>query len=86
VGEDRIQSPDVVARSVVVLMVDKERHGELLYSQEGKFLEMEKGEKGFHTFMEKTVQVIMVERTQEAEWGQTGSTEEAAQGASITAG
>jgi len=67
-------------------MVDKERHGELVYSQEGKFLEMEKGERGVHAFLEKTVQVIMVEKTQEAAWGRTESTDEGAQGTSITAG
>ena len=82
---ERVQSPDVVARSVVVLMANKERHGELVFSQEGKFLELEIGKSGLHAFLEKTVQVMRIEKTQEVEWQQTGSTEGGAQGTSITA-
>ncbi|KAI4666957.1 uncharacterized protein J4E88_010378 [Alternaria novae-zelandiae] len=47
-GDSNVQSADVVARSVGVLMADKERHGELVYSALGKFVEMEYGEAGFH--------------------------------------
>jgi hypothetical protein len=43
-----VQSADVVARSVGVLMADKERHGELVYSAVGNFVEMENGEAGYH--------------------------------------
>ncbi|OCK84199.1 NAD(P)-binding protein [Lepidopterella palustris CBS 459.81] len=38
---NKVQSPDIVARSVVVLMADKSRHGQLIYSAEGKFKEMD---------------------------------------------
>lgn len=36
-GEGNYQSPDVVARSVAVLMADGKRHGELIYSDRGYF-------------------------------------------------
>lgn len=35
------QGPEVVARSVVLLMVDKERRGQVLYSVRGKYKEMD---------------------------------------------
>ncbi|RMZ71893.1 short-chain dehydrogenase reductase sdr [Pyrenophora seminiperda CCB06] len=60
VGEDGLQSPDVVACSAVLLMADKERHGELVYSQKGKFMEMEQGERGFHAFLAKPAQIIKI--------------------------
>lgn len=35
------QTPDVVARSVALLMADGGRHGQLIYSVQGKFSEIE---------------------------------------------
>jgi hypothetical protein len=32
-------------------MADGERHGQLVYSECGKFMDLENGEKGFHAFM-----------------------------------
>lgn len=40
------QSPDVVARSVVLLFVDVERNGDLIYSWEGKYKEINNVEGG----------------------------------------
>ena len=48
IGEGNCQSADVPARSATVLMADKRRHGELVYSERGHFTEMENGEKGYH--------------------------------------
>ncbi|KAE8845479.1 hypothetical protein HRS9139_00046 [Pyrenophora teres f. teres] len=39
---DKVQSPDVIGRSAVLLMLDKERHGDMLFGQDGKFLDLEK--------------------------------------------
>jgi hypothetical protein len=50
-GEGNYQSPDVVARSVVLLMANGKRCGELVHSDRGKYTEMENGEKGFHTLV-----------------------------------
>jgi hypothetical protein len=50
-GEGNCQSADVVARSVVFLMVGRQRHGELVYSDRGMYTEMENGERGFHTLV-----------------------------------
>ncbi|KAF1361335.1 NAD(P)-binding protein, partial [Lizonia empirigonia] len=55
---DKVQSADVPARSVTVLMADKKRHGELVYSECGHFLELENGEKGYHHL---TAQMLGVE-------------------------
>jgi hypothetical protein len=52
-GEDNYQSADVVGRSVTLLMADQKRHGELIYSECGKFRDMESGEKGFHALTKK---------------------------------
>jgi hypothetical protein len=47
-GTNSYQSPDVVARSVTLLMADTQRHGHLVYSECGRFKELENGDKGFH--------------------------------------
>ncbi|KAG9195224.1 hypothetical protein G6011_00344 [Alternaria panax] len=52
-GEAGLQSTDVVARSVALLMADKGRHGELIYSAAGRFLETENGKAGHHAFMQQ---------------------------------
>ncbi|KAF2265986.1 NAD(P)-binding protein [Lojkania enalia] len=46
VGKENVQSPDVPARSVIALMADKNRHGQMIYSQNGKFWDIENGENG----------------------------------------
>jgi hypothetical protein len=56
-GESNYQSADVVGRSVTLLMADDERHGELIYSECGKFWDMENGEKGFHALTKKMLEV-----------------------------
>jgi NAD(P)-dependent dehydrogenase (short-subunit alcohol dehydrogenase family) len=50
-GEGNCQSADVVARSVVLLMSDGKRHGEMVYSKRGNYTEMENGDKGFHALV-----------------------------------
>ncbi|KAF2659552.1 NAD(P)-binding protein [Lophiostoma macrostomum CBS 122681] len=46
-GPGAYQTPDVVARSVVLLMADKQRHGQMVYSNKGSYYEIEDGERGF---------------------------------------
>lgn len=48
-GQDAIQSPDVVARSVVNLMANN-HHGEFIYSDRGKFWDIESGENALHSW------------------------------------
>lgn len=48
IGEGNYQSADVPARSVTLLMADKQRHGELVYSDCGRFVELENGVSGYH--------------------------------------
>jgi hypothetical protein len=50
-GATNYQSADVAARSAVVCMADGERHGQLVYSECGKFMDLENGERGFHKWM-----------------------------------
>ncbi|KAH7128526.1 hypothetical protein B0J11DRAFT_603834 [Dendryphion nanum] len=50
---DTVQTPDVVARSVLVLMADKERHGQMIYSDRGRFTDIESGEDGLLGFTRK---------------------------------
>jgi hypothetical protein len=45
------QSADVVAQSVVLLMADGKRHGELVHSDMGVYTEMENGKGGFHALV-----------------------------------
>jgi NAD(P)-dependent dehydrogenase (short-subunit alcohol dehydrogenase family) len=47
-GEGNYQSADVVGRSVTLLMADDKRHGELVYSERGHYMDLENGEKGYH--------------------------------------
>ncbi|KAK7549945.1 putative short-chain dehydrogenase [Phyllosticta citricarpa] len=39
----RFQGSEVVARSAVLLMADQSRHGQLIYSEEGRYFEVEEG-------------------------------------------
>ena len=50
IGEAEFQSSDVPARSAVLLMADGKRHGEMVFSEKGKFVELENGEAGYHGF------------------------------------
>lgn len=56
-GEGNFQSADVVARSVTLLMADEARHGELIYSDRGNYIELENGEKGFHAMTKRMLGV-----------------------------
>ncbi|KAF2017983.1 NAD(P)-binding protein [Aaosphaeria arxii CBS 175.79] len=51
-GEGNFQTPDVVARSVLKLFADEERHGQMVYSCKGQFWDIEGGENGLvrHNF------------------------------------
>ncbi|KAJ4308855.1 hypothetical protein N0V94_009185, partial [Neodidymelliopsis sp. IMI 364377] len=57
IGEANYQFADVPARSVALLMADETRHGELIYSEVGKFKEIEHGEEGLLAFSKKTLGV-----------------------------
>ncbi|KAF1938703.1 NAD(P)-binding protein [Clathrospora elynae] len=57
IGQEKFQSADVVARSVVILMADKERHGELIHSERGRFMDLENGEKGYNAFTKKMLEM-----------------------------
>ena len=50
IGEAEFQSSDVPARSAVLLMADGKRHGEMVFSEKGKLVELENGEAGYHGF------------------------------------
>jgi hypothetical protein len=52
IGEAEFQSPDVPARSAVLLMTDGKRHGEMVFSEKGRFLECENGKAGYLGFAE----------------------------------
>jgi hypothetical protein len=65
-GKGNYQSADVVARSAVLLMADRKRHGELVHSDRGNYTEMENGEKGFHTLVKAMFGVGPREETVEA--------------------
>jgi hypothetical protein len=56
-GPDSYQAPDVAARSVTLLMADAKRHGELVYSECGRFRELENGECGFNHGMARMLGV-----------------------------
>ncbi|ORY11030.1 hypothetical protein BCR34DRAFT_484745 [Clohesyomyces aquaticus] len=55
IGESLFQSADVVARSAILLMADKNRHGEMLYSDRGKYWDIEKGEAGLNAYATRMV-------------------------------
>lgn len=48
-----VQSPEAVARSVVLLFADESRHGEVIYSSEGKFKEVNKADGGLLSMTER---------------------------------
>jgi hypothetical protein len=54
IGRDNIQSPDVVARSVLNLMAGK-AHGEFVYSDRGKFWDLENGPNGLNSYATKMI-------------------------------
>ena len=37
------QGPEIVARSAALLMADQSRHGQLIYSEEGRYMEIDEG-------------------------------------------
>lgn len=41
-----VQTPEAVAQSVVLLFADENRHGEVIYSSQGKFREINKADRG----------------------------------------
>lgn len=57
IGEGNYQSADVPARSVTLLMADTKRHGELVYSDRGHFMDLENGQNGFHHLTAKMLGV-----------------------------
>jgi hypothetical protein len=63
-GEGNYQSSDVVGWSVTLLMADKGRHGELIYSERGKFKDLENGERGFHAVTKDVLNVAGDEELQ----------------------
>jgi len=52
-GEGKYQSADVAGRSATILMADSTRHGELVYSECGRFMDLENGEKGYHALTKR---------------------------------
>lgn len=65
IGEGKYQSADVPARSVTVLMADKSRHGELVYSECGEFMDLENGPKGYHALTARMLGVEAEENLEE---------------------
>lgn len=63
IGERNYQSADVPARSVTLLMADPNRHGELVYSDRGHFMDLENGENGYHHLTAKMLGVEGEDRT-----------------------
>ncbi|KAH7371148.1 hypothetical protein BKA66DRAFT_444323 [Pyrenochaeta sp. MPI-SDFR-AT-0127] len=64
-GEGNYQSADVVGRSVAILMADKQRHGELIHSEVGKFRDLENGPKGYHALTKTMLDVPQSEELSE---------------------
>lgn len=54
VGREAVQSPDVVARSVINLMAGK-AHGEFIFSDRGKFWDLENGPRGLNAYAMKMI-------------------------------
>ncbi|KAF2996913.1 hypothetical protein E8E13_005896 [Curvularia kusanoi] len=50
IGKDNFQSADVPAQSVVLLMADSKKHGELVFSERGRFMDLENGKTGYQEF------------------------------------
>jgi hypothetical protein len=50
---DAAQPADAVARSVALLMADKQRNGECVYSEKGKYWDVENGENGLHEMLKR---------------------------------
>lgn len=48
-----VQSPEAVAQSVVLLFADEGRHGEVIYSSQGRFKEMNNADGGLLSMTEK---------------------------------
>lgn len=46
-------------------MADQQRHGELIYSDRGKFLDLENGEKGYHALTKRMLSVDQSEEMTE---------------------
>ncbi|KAF2639663.1 NAD(P)-binding protein [Massarina eburnea CBS 473.64] len=59
-GVNSIQTPDVAARSAVVCMADAKRNGECVYSEMGKFFELENGVVGMHARIAEMVNLESV--------------------------
>jgi len=59
VGREAVQSPDVVARSVLNLMASK-AHGEFIYSDRGKFWDLENGPRGLNAYAKNMIGDVYV--------------------------
>jgi hypothetical protein len=62
------QSADVVAQSVVLLMADGKRHGELVHSDMGVYTELENGDRGFHALVKGMFGVEVNEESTEVKF------------------
>ena len=54
---DQVQSADVVARSAVLLMADETRHGEMIFSDRGKFWDVENGDNGLIVSLRRALDI-----------------------------
>lgn len=73
IGQDKFQSADAPARSATLLMADRQRHGELVYSKCGNFKDLENGENGYHHLT-----AVMLGLSNEEELGELKLTREVA--------
>jgi len=67
IGATNAQLPDAAARSALVCMADSNRHGDLIYSEAGKFRELENGEEGYHEMMKGVLGVSEEEDREDRE-------------------